>query len=272
MNSVNMMIISQKMGNNYIEKYNKYVPIYPRKDHIHIRKTNNFDEVFFKNVYEERIPKLREITKNLPNIPDEIWCIILYFMMHLEKFDNEEYNDWLYSSYSLAIKPGMKLRSRQLYLPNICGIILNEIQNFVKCAERTLSVKGIKKKIIIENISEKFINCIVKWYWWLNKANDYNSYNNTANKFSHLIYELQLKSKYFLEEVDREKYTKKAYSNFYSAHYFIHTYYKNEQFDMLSYKDIDFEIYIFKNAYYNKVYKNAMVLRNYKRINLSLHE
>lgn len=259
------------MGNNYIEKYNKYVPIYPRKDHINIRKTNNFHEVFFKNVYEERIPKIREITKNLLNIPDEIWCIILHFMMHLEKFDNEEYNDWLYSSYSLDVKRGMNLRSRQLYLPNIYGIILNEIQNFNIFTERSLLAKGIKKKIIIENASEKFINFIVRWYWWLNKVINCVSHDD-ATKFQHLIYSLQLKSKYFIEKVDREKYTKKAYSNFYYAHYFIHTYYKNEQLDMLSYKDIDFEIYIFKNAYYNKVYKNAMVLRNYKRINLSLHE
>ena len=81
-----------------------------------------------------------------------------------------------------------------------------------------------------------------------------------------------VKSKYFMKEENIDKYTKNAYMNFYCADYFINTYYPNYTWNCLTYKDIDFEKYIFENNYYNKVYKNAMILRNCKRINVFLHE
>ena len=74
-----------------------------------------------------------------------------------------------------------------------------------------------------------------------------------------------------MEEVEHEKYTKIAYLNFYCANYFINTYYINYQWNNLTHKDIDFETFIFKNNYYNKIYKKGMLLRNYKRINIFLH-
>lgn len=263
-----MTAISPFRGNIYIEKYNKDMPLYPQKKDIKIRKTNNFDELFLKTFYEKRISELRIITQNLPNIPDEIWCIILSFQLHLEKRDSEHYNDWLYSSYSMMIKPGMKIRTRQLYLPNICGIVMNEGLNIIKCAERSLTKNGNIKKKIIENLSNSFLNFIIRWYHWLNETTKY----WLCYRFNHFIYQLQLKSKYFMEEVEHEKYTKIAYLNFYCANYFINTYYINYQWSMLTYKDIDFETFIFKNNYYNKIYKKGMLLRNYKRINIFLHE
>ena len=45
-----------------------------------------------------------KISQKLPVLPDEIWCVILDFQLHLEKVDSEQYNDWLYSSYSFTIK------------------------------------------------------------------------------------------------------------------------------------------------------------------------
>ena len=75
-----------------------------------------------------------------------------------------------------------------------------------------------------------------------------------------------------MEQMKNSKYTEKTYKNFYCAEYFVNTYYPNYQWDSLTHKDIDFEIFIFENDYYNKVYKKAMLLRNYKRINLFLHE
>lgn len=267
-----MTAISPSRGNFYIEKYNKDIPLYPQKKDIMIRKTNNMDEAFLKIVYEKRIPELRVITKNFPELPYELWCIILNIQLELEKRDSEQYNDWLYSSYSLIVKPGIKLRSRQLYLPNICGIVMNEGLRIIKCGERCLESSGSKKKKIIENLSKYFIKFIVKWYHWLNEITSYHSNNRVATSLKHFIYQLEIKSKYFVNEVEKEKYNENAYTNFYSASYFIHTYYKNYQWNMLTYKDIDFETYIFDNKYYKNVYRKGMLLRNYKRINVFLHK
>ena len=155
-----MTAISPSRGNFYIEKYNKDIPLYPQKKDIMIRKTNNMDEAFLKIVYEKRIPELRVITKNFPELPYELWCIILNIQLELEKRDSEQYNDWLYSSYSLIVKPGIKLRSRQLYLPNICGIVMNEGLRIIKCGERCLESSGSKKK----KNNRKFIKVFYKIY------------------------------------------------------------------------------------------------------------
>lgn len=259
------------MGNSYVEKYNKDVPIYPQRKDIMIRKTNNFDEIFLIKIYEERISKLKNITKKLPVLPDEIWCVILHFQLHLEKVDSEQYNDWLYSSYSLTVKPGIKLRSRQLYLPNICGIVMNEGVRIIKCGERCLTSHGSKRKKIVEHLSKYFIKFIAKWYHWLNEMCVHHN-NRLGTNFRHFIYQLELKSKYLMDKVDKHRYTEIAYINFYNAFYFIHNYYKNYQWGALTHKDIDFEKYIFENEYYNKVYKKGMLLRNYKRINIFLHK
>ena len=263
-----MISFLQRGENKYEQKYLKDIPVYPSKKDISIVRLNDFYGPFYKNHYEKRIPSLKKITKGLPIIPDEIWCIILEFLLHIEKNDKDNYYDWLYSPYSIKSMKGMKLRSRQLYLPNILGIVLNEGINIINCAERCLNHTGFKKKILIENLSIYFIKYVVKWYHWINELVKYNK----KTSFQHFIYELQRKTKYFMNEVDTKLYTETAYKNFYYLDYFINTYYPNYQFDCLTYKDIDFETFIFQNNYYKRVYRKGMLLRNYKRINLFLHE
>ena len=261
-----------KRGNRYKEKYAKDIPVYPSHKNISNSKTNEFYNPFHLHCYGEIIPKLQEWTSRFPYIPDEIWLVILTFQMYLEKNEAEQHHDWLYSEYSKTSMIGMKLRSRQLYLPNIYGIVLNEGLNIINCGERAKGKNNVDKKRIIENLSKYFLNYIVKWFHWLNKVSETDTtVGYRIARFNHLIYTLKLKSKYFMEEVTYSKYTEKTYKNFYYAEYFINTYYINYQWDCLTYKDIDFEKFIFENDYYNKVYKKAMLLRNYKRINLFLH-
>jgi len=271
-------------GNHYIKTYNKTIPVYPQKKDITIHKTNGIYNTYFK-CYKDRIPKLQELAYNLPFIPVEIWCVILEYLMYIEKKDKKQYDRWLYSDYSKTPMPGIKLRTRQLYLPNIYGIAMNEGYNIINCAERSLNHSGIKKKKIIENLSKYFLNYIIKWFHWLNIVAYHEGYpweEQLIFKYCHFIYTLKLKSNYFMDNEQTDKYTVTAYRNFYCAQYFINTYYpastkktshtffRQDDAD-LSYKDIDFEYYIFDNYYYNNVYKKAMKLRNYKRINIFLH-
>ena len=207
MNNLNMFAFLQKEKNKYEQKYSRDMPRYPPKREISIRKTNEFHNPFYIKFFEDRIPQLKELAKQFSYIPDEIWSIILTFQMYLEKKDAKEHDDWLYSEYSKTPMLGMKLRTRQLYLPNIYGIVMNEGLNIVKSGERVLwcvwKKKDIEKKRIIENLSKYFLNYIVRWFHWLNKVTEgCNEYGYRESKFDHLIYTLKLKSKYFLEEVD----------------------------------------------------------------------
>ena len=258
-------------SNNYIRKYNKDIPVYPSQKDTLIKLTNGFYNPFCSRFYEKRISKLQELANHLPHIPHEIWCVILKFQMYLEDEDAGNYHNWLYSDYSLTMKVGMELRSRQLYLPNICGIVMNEGINIVKCGERVLKEKNNQKKIAIETLSKYFLNFIIRWYHWLLESTKY-TINTSKVKFQHFIYQLNIKTKYFMKKEHYYKYTKNAKLNFYYADYFVNEYYPNYMWNCITYRDIDFEKFIFENDYYNKVYKKGMLLRNYKRINLFLHE
>lgn len=268
-----MFAIPLKGGNRYREKYEKDIPVYPSHKNISNSKTNEFYSPLCLRFYEKKIPKLQEWTSRFPYIPYEIWLVILTFQMYLEKNEAEQHHDWLYTEYSKTSMIGMKLRTRQLYLPNIYGIVLNEGLNIINCGVRAQGKNNVEKKRIIENLSKYFLNYIVRWFHWLNKVSETDTtVGYRIARYNHLIYTLKLKSKYFMEQMNNSKYTEKTYKNFYCAEYFVNTYYPNYQWDSLTHKDIDFEIFIFENDYYNKVYKKAMLLRNYKRINLFLHE
>ena len=260
------------LANSYIEKYNKHIPFLPSKKDLNIRKVNGFGKPYM-NIYcwEQRIGELRNLSKHLPYVPDEIWCYILKIQMYIEKKDHDSYISWLYSDYSTTCMEGMKLRSRNLYLPNIFGIVFNEGTEIVYMAAQThIEKNDKKKKLLIENISEKFMFYIIRWFHWLNQVND-NPTNKVywLNRFLHLIQQLKIKSRYFMT---LERVSEKSKNNFRITSYYIHTYYPNYIFNSLTYQDKDFEIFIFDNKYYKKVYSKAMKLRNYKRINLFLHE
>tara|TARA_Y100001980_G_C14498236_1_gene274479 strand:- start:310 stop:1092 length:783 start_codon:yes stop_codon:yes gene_type:complete len=253
-----------KQGNSYEKKYNISVPTHPPIKILSIQNTNNFNvPIFCQKTWEKRINKLKRIFHNYTHLPDEIWCIILKFQMYMECCDKKQYYDWLYSDYSSKKTiSGMVLRSRKLYMPNIVGIVLNEGTRIVKSVERATAAKKRDKKRMIENISKEFLNYIVKWFHWMNNCSGMN----------HLVYALKIKSVDFMDTEHYVNYTHKAYVNFYCAEYYINVYYQNYLWGTMSYKDIDFEYYIFSNKYYNIVYKKAMQLRNYKRINIFLHE
>lgn len=259
--------------NPYIKKYNGFLPRYPSYKDITIHKTNDFYTTSLK-CYEERIPKLQVLACNLPYIPDEIWCVILVYLMYIEKKDKRQYNYWLYSDYSKIPIPGIKLRTRQLFLPNISGIVMNEGYNIINCAEQSLIQSGKKKKYTIENLSKKFLKYIIRWFHWLYEvaySEDDNWLHPLKLKYNHLLYTLKLKSIYFVNNEQTHGYTETTYKNFYCVNYYINTYYVNYQWNILTYKDIDFQKYIFENNYYNNVYNRAMKLRNNKRINIFLH-
>ena len=48
-------------------------------------------------------------------------------------------------------------------------------------------------------------------------------HNNRVVPVLDILYQLEIKSKYFMDEVDKHQYTEITYINFYSASYFIHT-------------------------------------------------
>ena len=141
-----MQFFPEHGKNKYKEKYANDVPVYPSKKDISIRRTNNFYEPFCLKYYENRISKLQEFTKHLPFIPFELWSIVLLFQMYLEDNDAMNHHSWLYSDYSLVLKHGMKLRTRQIYLPNICGIVMNEGFRFINFGQRAFVQRGYKKK------------------------------------------------------------------------------------------------------------------------------
>ena len=258
-----MTTVCSHKTNHYEQNYNKEYPIYPSKKHLQITRLNGFSDSFCLRKRELRISYFKNLTKHLPFIPDEIWSLIMEFQIYLEEMDENDYNSWLYSEYSKKQMKGMKLRNRTLYIPNIYGIIMNEGESIVKCGERALCKDKKKNKIIIENLSSYFLQFIVKWFHWM---------NNNGCKFYSFIYHLRIKSNYFMRYEHHDKFTNKAYSNFYCAQYYMNIYYPNYTWGLMTYKDFDFETYIFYNDYYRKVYNKAMMLRNYKRINVFLHE
>lgn len=258
-----MFAFPHQWGNKYKEKYSKHIPLYPSKKDISIKKTNGLYNSFNKYFYRDNILKLQNMLTHLPYIPIELWDVIFKFQYYLEDKDEFNNDSWLYSEYSKTPMLGMNLRTRQLYLPNIYGIILNQGLNIINISER--AKKNIhNKNTITLNLSKEFLNYITRWFHWLNKV--------SQERFDNLIDVLKVKSKQFLEEVDNSGYQREIYENFYYADYFINTYYENYKSQSLTYRDFDFEIFIFENTYYNRVYKKGMLLRNYKRINLFLHE
>ena len=91
---------------------------------------------------------------------------------------------------------------------------------------------------------------------------------NWLNRYAHLIYELKLKSHYFIGVTNLKQETM---INFQDAHYYINYYYPSKTWDWLNYNEQEFECYIFYNDYYNNVYRKSIQLRNGKRINMFLH-
>ena len=258
------------MSNTFNAKYSKDIPVFPSKKDLDIRKLNGFGRPN-TNIYcwEVRIGDLKHLSKHLPYLPDEIWSFILIIQMYLEKKEYTDYKLWLYSDYSKKTIKGMKLRNRQLYLPTILGIVLNEGFKIVEMAKENMIEKNEKKiEKFAEHISKKFLLYIIRWFHWLNTMNYCKNGTNWLNRYAHLIYELKLKSDYFIGVTNLKQETM---INFQDAHYYINYYYPSKTWDWLNYNEQEFECYIFYNDYYNNVYRKSIQLRNGKRINMFLH-
>ena len=258
------------MSNTFNSKYSKDIPVFPSKKDLDIRKLNGFGRPN-TNIYcwEVRIGDLKHLSKHLPYLPDEIWSFILRIQMYLEKKEYTDYKLWLYSDYSKKTIKGMKLRNRQLYLPTILGIVLNEGFKIVEMAKENMIEKNEKKiEKFAEHISKKFLLYIIRWFHWLNTMNYCKNGTNWLNRYAHLIYELKLKSHYFIGVTNLKQETM---NNFKDANYYINNYYPNWSSGMLNYQEKEFENYIFYNNYYNNVYSKSIQLRNGKRINMFLH-
>ena len=234
--------------------------------------TNEFGYLCDREFYwwERQVNNIKNACclSGLPYLPDEIWLIIVKFQMYLDKQECKEFYDWFYCDENKKGIQGMNLRSRQLWIPNVAGIVFNDCFRIIYRAEKSFKLTTIEeKRINLDSLSDYFLRYIVRWYHWIYEA------SLNIESYDYFIIRLHDKAYYFVTHChDPSNSTKYSKKNFDMAYYFIFTYYRNYLSNSLTHKDIDFENRVFRPNYYNRVFKKSMLLRSGRRINMFLHE
>ena len=199
------------------------------------RKINELDIVLYKDrdYWLEMVPFMQ---KNIKFLPTEIWEIIMIIVMHLEKRDDINYFNFIYSEYNRTPIFGMTLRNRKIRIPNIYGRLINEGVYVINIAEKLSKEKNQKVKTKnLKQLSKLFLNYIIKWFHWVSES-----------KFYKLKRTLELKCIDLLEQCDRQNITnEKIILNFRMAKYFTQTYYPNVIVNQITHFDYDFETFVF---------------------------